>query len=875
MDISILLENAILNPDPQKRLEAEVQLQNLCKENFVMYIGLLTETLADESKKVEVRILSGISLKNELTSKDPLKKQQQASRWISLDAEAKAQIKKIALNSLLTENERVANSAAQLVAAIADIELPRQEWNELIGIIVENTKPEKPVNVKRSSLLTIGYICETADPNDPGVVSQSNGILIAIVQGAQSSETSKVVRLAAINALVDSLEFIKFNFDKEGERNYIMQVVCEATQADDVDLQIAAFGALARIMSLYYSYMKVYMEKALYGLTVSGMKSPDERVACMAVEFWSTVCENELEILIEKQEFPDSNIESFNFALVSIQDVLPVLLSLLTKQNEDAEDDSWNVAMASGACLQLFAQNTGNYIVQPCLEFVEKNISSANWREREAAVMTFGSILDGPDRDQLKLLIAQALDPILNLINDETLHVKETVSWCIGRIADLIIDAIDVEVNLPNVIQAIIFGLKDHNKVSTNCCWTLINIVEQLNADAKGAETSVMSKYYTLLVPILIEISNRPDNEYSSRTSSYEALSTLVTYSSNDVMPIINSIASEVLTRIDQTTNIKIQQINNLSSEEVLNLEELQSNILNLLTNIIRRVGAEVEPVSDNLMELFLKLLSANSSNSGSGEKSSLIEEDVLIAISSLSTAVGQKFDKYMSAFLPYLTNAINQTDSSVSVVAIGLISDIASSLQENFNKYCDGLMNLLGSLLSNANPSAKKEIKPAILSCFGDVASSIGKAFKPYLHVVFSICNEYQKLQPDNPNSIESIEYILSLRESILDTYVGIITSFNDDPDSIINYISEIFELLLIISQDSTLYNTESVAKLAVGLVGDLATMFPDGRIKQGFNQDWLTAFIKKVRTNPIFDTNTKETARWARELQKKQLAL
>lgn len=44
-------------------------------------------------------------------------------------------------------------------------------------------------------------------------------------------------------------------------------------------------------------------------LTVVGMKHPDERVALQAVEFWSTVCEEEVELSIEAQEV--SRIESY------------------------------------------------------------------------------------------------------------------------------------------------------------------------------------------------------------------------------------------------------------------------------------------------------------------------------------------------------------------------------------------------------------------------------------------------------------------------------------------------------------------------------------------------------------------------------------
>jgi hypothetical protein len=47
-----------------------------------------------------------------------------------------------------------------------------------------------------------------------------------------------------------------------------MQVVCEATQASVVPIQVAAFECLVRIMSLYYEKMSFYMERALFGVSV-------------------------------------------------------------------------------------------------------------------------------------------------------------------------------------------------------------------------------------------------------------------------------------------------------------------------------------------------------------------------------------------------------------------------------------------------------------------------------------------------------------------------------------------------------------------------------------------------------------------------------
>jgi len=110
------------------------------------------------------------------------------------------------------------------------------------------------------------------------------------------------VRYAAMVALGDSLEFVRTNFENDGERNYIMQVICEATQSTESRIQAAAFGCLNRIMSLYYDKMKFYMEKALFGLTIVGMGRPEDDVAKLAIEFWCTVCEEEIAIEEENQQ---------------------------------------------------------------------------------------------------------------------------------------------------------------------------------------------------------------------------------------------------------------------------------------------------------------------------------------------------------------------------------------------------------------------------------------------------------------------------------------------------------------------------------------------------------------------------------------------
>ena len=205
-------------------------------------------------------------------------------------------VRHLALQTLKSKDTRAGQASAQFIASIAAIDIPRNEWQQLMPALVENVG-EGEDHLKQASLQTIGFICESEDQDlRDSLVSHSNAILTAVVQGARKEETNPDVRLAAVNSLSDSLEFVRTNFENEGERNYIMQVICEATQSGDNRIEASSFGCLNRIMGLYYDKMKFYMEKALFGLTILGMKNQEEDVAKLAIEFWCTVCEEELSI---------------------------------------------------------------------------------------------------------------------------------------------------------------------------------------------------------------------------------------------------------------------------------------------------------------------------------------------------------------------------------------------------------------------------------------------------------------------------------------------------------------------------------------------------------------------------------------------------
>jgi importin subunit beta-1 len=57
----------------------------------------------------------------------------------------------------------------------------------------------------------------------------------------RKDEPNVRIRLAATTALQNSLEFTRANFEQVQERHVIMQVVCEASVAEDVKVSQYAF----------------------------------------------------------------------------------------------------------------------------------------------------------------------------------------------------------------------------------------------------------------------------------------------------------------------------------------------------------------------------------------------------------------------------------------------------------------------------------------------------------------------------------------------------------------------------------------------------------------------------------------------------------
>lgn len=189
-------------------------------------------------------------------------------------------------------------------------------------------------------------------------------------------------------------------------------------------------------------------------------------------------------------------------------EVVPTLLELLTKQDEDAGDDDYNVSRAAYQCLQLFAQAVGKLLVEPVLKFVEQNLRHADWRKRDAAVSAFGAIMEGPEDQVLGPLIKQALPLLLEKMQDENIQVRDSAAYALGRVCEVMPQAVDGEVRLSNLIEALFTGLSSSPKMASSCCWALMSLADKF-AGEPGCETNALSPHFQASVSALLELTEK------------------------------------------------------------------------------------------------------------------------------------------------------------------------------------------------------------------------------------------------------------------------------------------------------------------------------------------------------------------------------
>ena len=115
-----------------------------------------------------------------------------------------------------------------------------------------------------------------------------------------------------------------------------------------------------------------------------------------------------------------------------------------------------------------------------------------------------------------------------------------------------------------------------------------------------------------------------------------------------------------------------------------------------------------------------------------------------------------------MPHFRPFLSLGLsNYEEHQVCAVAIGVVGDICRALEAKVLPYCDEIVHLL--LRNLQNPALNRNVKPPILSCFGDIALAVGGQFEKYMQVTMSMLVQASgtAIDPNNPDLVDYLNQV------------------------------------------------------------------------------------------------------------------
>ena len=663
MDQLALAFQQCQDPNPDVRNQAETQLETAAKQQYDHFLVSLLTLLADEVRDDVLRQAAGIYAKNLIVGHDAEISRKKKEQWLQCNQTAKDQARGLILQALASTKKVASHTAAQVLGGFGAVDVPRNEWPNLMNTLFGHVNsPEVGDVTKVASLEAVGYICENVDPTE--VQKETVDLILTTIVAGMNEDRPNDIRGAAVVALNNSLEFASSNFQVDSERDYIMNAVCSCCRTDDARTRQKAFECLPEIANLYYDKLTTYIE-ALFNLTTNAIKEDIPEIGMMAMEFWVTVAETEYDM-------GDSHLGVCKQALPFL---VPITLMTLTKQEDgDGGDDSWGIAGEGAVLMKALAQTCGDDIMNLVIPFVEKNITSADWRHKEAALVAFGSILDGPQGNVLKELIIKAFGLLLDNLKDPINLVKETAAWTIGVICELHIDAITGNELL--LFEALSFAAKDSSwSVAKQACNSMKFLA--YSYDGKDdSEKQVILQTLEIILQTLLAVAARPEGDL--KVNAYEAANAMIEVAPRECNPLIAQVLQEALTRLQ--TSMQAAYMDQGEKERD------QSLITGLIHICVRRLSKnELMPQANAIMGAVLQVLQS---------PGSAAHEESFNIMGFMAAALEKDFKPYVEYSNQSILRGLqNIHDVAVCRTAVSAVGDIVESQGVDFEAFAEQIM--------------------------------------------------------------------------------------------------------------------------------------------------------------------------------------
>mmetsp|Transcript_42775 Transcript_42775/g.35941 ORF Transcript_42775/g.35941 Transcript_42775/m.35941 type:complete len:148 (-) Transcript_42775:36-479(-) len=139
----------------------------------------------------------------------------------------------------------VRQSASSLISHIAAIELPRNNWNNLVEILFSNfTNTDN--SVRLACIQTTGYICEELIKIGNIIQILPTEIrekLVSVLAGSLDNHDTEII-VISLKAIFNAYDFLKETLQNDDKRNFIINNIVSFCKSDNIEVSQQALMLL-------------------------------------------------------------------------------------------------------------------------------------------------------------------------------------------------------------------------------------------------------------------------------------------------------------------------------------------------------------------------------------------------------------------------------------------------------------------------------------------------------------------------------------------------------------------------------------------------------------------------------------------------------
>ena len=418
-------------------------------------------------------------------------------------------------------------------------------------------------------------------------------------------------------------------------------------------------------------YLQLFLEATSYCA-----KSDDEKIGTQAIEFWTSLAEEEY-LRVKKNGHNKNYIAQVTSLLLSL---LLECIQKLNIQDEDDDSDEMGVALSAGCCINAISVLVGSQIMQPIIQFVGQNIQNTDWTKRYSSLIALGSITESPDKQTFTSVLIPSLNNLLNMFQDPNAKVREAIAWVFSRISEEHQSIITAPNALQIIMTTLVTSLRDRPKVSSLVCKSIEFISAYVGRDNDKFNQNTLTPYFQGIYSALLENAKREVSEHSQvnlMLSSFSALQQLCESAAVDSYDILYQNMMPILGNIENLLNLIDT---NPKAKELLDYNA------GLLQIMLVKVGSKLDDETANKILVLLKMIF---------DRMKRVTENGLIILNGLINGVGSRIK--IDIIGSYIVHALKQDDDEITRQACGIVIDLANALEAGIEPYlADFVPNLL-----------------------------------------------------------------------------------------------------------------------------------------------------------------------------------